>query len=327
MNETTTRRTMNRRTVLGGALGGTLTLAGTGAWAANRFLIEHVEVTDASARYDTAGTTSSSTAPASAATPAAGTTTGTTTTATTYSGGSGQATIRTVTQGTGTQKVTAFVADVSLTTGTALRSAFAKDTFGTNVIEVPSSMAVRNGAVLAVNGDYYGFRSTGIEVRNGAAFRDKGARQGAALYRDGTMRLYDETATSAAKLIADGVWHTLSFGPGIVDGGKAIAGIDKVEIDTNVGNHSIQGNQPRTAIGMVAANHFVLAVVDGRDTGYSRGMSMTELATLMVDLGCQVAYNLDGGGSSTMYFDGDVINRPQGTDNERGTSDILYIGK
>ena len=47
----------------------------------------------------------------------------------------------------------------------------------------------------------------------------------------------------------------------------------------------------------------------------------------MVDLGCQVAYNLDGGGSSTMYFDGDVINRPQGTDNERGTSDILYIGK
>jgi exopolysaccharide biosynthesis protein len=236
-------------------------------------------------------------------------------------------TIETVTVGTGNQKVTYFVADVVLASGTALRSAFAKDTFGTNVIEIPSAMATRNNAILAVNGDYYGFRTTGIEIRNGAAFRDKGARQGAAIYRDGTMRLYDETATTAAKLIADGVWQTLSFGPGLVNGGTVIAGIDKVEIDTNVGNHSIQGNQPRTAIGMVSAGHFKLVVVDGRSTGYSRGMTMTELATLMKNLGCTVAYNLDGGGSSAMYFNGDIVNRPQGNDNERGTSDILYVGK
>jgi exopolysaccharide biosynthesis protein len=123
------------------------------------------------------------------------------------------------------------------------------------------------------------------------------------------------------------VWQTLSFGPGLVNGGTVIAGIDKVEIDTNVGNHSIQGNQPRTAIGMVSAGHFKLVVVDGRSTGYSRGMTMTELATLMKNLGCTVAYNLDGGGSSAMYFNGDIVNRPQGNDNERGTSDILYVGK
>ncbi len=324
MNQNTTpRRTLNRRAVLGGALGGTLALAGTGAWAANRYLIEHVEVTDASARYDAASSAPATTAASSSAT----TSTTPTTTATSYTGGSGKVTIETVAVGTGNQKVTYFVADVVLTSGTALRSAFAKDTFGTNVIEIPSAMATRNNAILAVNGDYYGFRTTGIEIRNGAAFRDKGARQGAAIYRDGTMRLYDETATTAAKLIADGVWQTLSFGPGLVNGGAVIAGIDKIEIDTNVGNHSIQGNQPRTAIGMVSAGHFKLVVVDGRSTGYSRGMTMTELATLMRNLGCTVAYNLDGGGSSAMYFNGDIVNRPQGNDNERGTSDILYVGK
>ena len=331
MNETTApRRTLNRRAVLGGALGGTLTLAGTGAWAANRFLIEHVEVTGASARYDTGATATGSTAtPASPSSASSETTASTTatTTATSYSGGSGQVSLRKVEQGTGTAKVTSFVADVTLATGTSLRSAFAKDTFGTNVIEVPSVMAARSNAILAVNGDYYGFRTTGIEIRNGAAFRDKGARQGAAIYRDGTMRLYDETATNAAKLIADGVWHTLSFGPGLVDGGQVIAGIDKVEIDTNVGNHSIQGNQPRTAIGWVSTNHYVLVVVDGRSTGYSRGVTMPELATMMQGLGCQVAYNLDGGGSSAMYFNGDIVNKPQGNDNERGTSDILLLGK
>ncbi len=323
MNETTTtRRAVNRRAILGGALGGTLALAGTGAWAANRYLIEHVEVTSASAQYDSAAT-----APSSAATTATSSTVPATATATSYAGASGQVSIRTLTQGSGASTVTYFVADVTLATGTALRSAFAKDTFGTNVIEVPSAMAARNNAILAVNGDYYGFRTTGIEIRNGAAFRDKGVRQGAAILRDGSMRLYDETATSAARLIADGVWHTLSFGPGLVQGGQVVAGIDKVEIDTNVGNHSIQGNQPRTAIGWIATNHFVLVVVDGRSTGYSRGMTMLELAATMQGLGCQVAYNLDGGGSSAIYFNGDVVNRPQGTDNERGTSDILYLGK
>lgn len=54
-------------------------------------------------------------------------------------------------------------------------------------------------------------------------------------------------------------------------------------------------------------------------------MTLTELAEIMVGLGATTAYNLDGGGSSTMYFDGDLVNDPLGTGQERGTSDILYI--
>ena len=104
-----------------------------------------------------------------------------------------------------------------------------------------------------------------------------------------------------------------------------IDGIDQVEIDTNVGNHSIQGNQPRTAVGMIATGHYLWVVVDGRSSGYSRGMTLPELAQVFVDRGAQVAYNLDGGGSSAMVFNGSLVNNPLGKGQERGTSDILYV--
>ena len=101
-------------------------------------------------------------------------------------------------------------------------------------------------------------------------------------------------------------------------------GIDAVEVDTNFGNHSIQGEQPRTAVGVIGTNHLVFVVVDGRDTGYSRGASLDELAQIMISLGATTAYNLDGGGSSEMWFGGEVVNRPS-NGGERGTSDILAI--
>ena len=178
--------------------------------------------------------------------------------------------------------------------------------------------------MLAVNGDYYGFRETGIVIRNGFVYRDEGAREGLALYRDGTMEVYDETTTDAQTLVDEGVWNTLSFGPALVEDGEVVDGIDSVEVDTNIGNHSIQGEQPRTAIGIIDTDHFVLVVVDGRSEGYSRGVTMTELAGIMQDLGATTAYNLDGGGSSTLYFNGEVVNQPS-NGGERATSDILYI--
>jgi exopolysaccharide biosynthesis protein len=53
---------------------------------------------------------------------------------------------------------------------------------------------------------------------------------------------------------------------------------------------------------------------------------MSEFAQLFAAAGAKVAYNLDGGGSSTMYFNGAVVNSPLGRNRERGTSDIVYIG-
>ena len=235
--------------------------------------------------------------------------------------------VKQVVVGSGSDTVTYYVADIQLGEGTDLKAAFADDAFGSNIIEYASSIAQENNAIFAINGDYYGFREDGIIIRNGVIFRDEPARTGLAIYEDGHMEVYDETETSAEELLAAGVYHTLSFGPALVDDGEIVEGIDTVEVDTNFGNHSIQGSHPRTGIGMISENHYVFVVVDGRSKGYSRGVTVTEFAQIFEELGCTEAYNIDGGGSSTMYYNGELVNNPLGKNKERETSDILYISE
>lgn len=312
-----------RRAVVAGAVALTLSAGGATAWALDRFVVQHVEISDVSAyKASQAGTGGSGTI---AETTTDSTTTTAVTTDTSYVSDSSNINISTVTTGSGDSTITYYVADVVLSDATTLQSAFAEDSFGENITETTSAIAEANNAVFAINGDYYGFRDTGIVIRNGVVFRDEGARQGLAFYADGTVKVYDETATTAGQLLADGVWNTLSFGPSLLDDGEVAAGIEDVEVDTNFGNHSIQGEQPRTAVGVIDGNHLVFVVVDGRSPGYSAGVTMTGLAEIMQSLGASTAYNVDGGGSSTMYFNGELVNNPLGENKERGTSDILYI--
>jgi exopolysaccharide biosynthesis protein len=315
-------------------------LGGVGYSLADRYLIEHVEITNVSA-----AAVSTSTVPALVEvndTPEV--VSATQETASTVSVVEGQSAAQTpvwnewnyqsealtvsiskVTEGSGSSTVTYFVADVVVSDASQLSSAFAKDSFGQNIIEYTSEIASNNNAVFAINGDYYGFRDDGIVIRNGVIYRDVPARTGLAFYRDGSLRVYDETQTSAQELLDAGVWNTLSFGPALLVDSTIPANLTSVEVDTNFGNHSIQGNQPRTGVGILSNNHFVFVVVDGRSSGYSRGVSLTEFAQIFKDLGCTTAYNIDGGGSSTMYFMGRVVNNPLGKNRERGTSDILYV--
>lgn len=313
-------RRVARRTFLTAGLAVVLGAGGAAWWAADRFLIPHVEVTDVAAYEAEHSSVSTGTGTTAGDTSA----TAPVVTDSTFDDGSTSVTLATMTTGTGSSTVTYYVADVILSDATALRSAFANNQFGENITQTTSEIAAANGAVFAINGDYYGFRSTGIEIRNGVAYRDEGAREGLAFYADGRVEVYDETQTTADELVASGVWNTLSFGPAIVEGGQVVDGIDSVEVDTNVGNHSIQGDQPRTAVGVIADNHLVFVVVDGRQEGYSKGVTLPELADIMLSLGATTAYNLDGGGSSTMYFNGQVVNSPS-NGGERGTSDILYV--
>jgi exopolysaccharide biosynthesis protein len=303
------RPSVARRSFLIGGLATVLAATGASAWALDEYVIDHVQVADAST-----GSTGTTLDTANAVS-----------TADTWSADGTTVKVSKVETGSGDDKVTYFVADVTLTDATVLRTAFAHNEFGENIIENTSAIAGDHDAVFAVNGDYYGFRDSGMEIRNGTIYRSKGAREGLAFYKDGHAELYDETRTTAKKLLAAGVWNTLSFGPALVKDGEVVDGIDQIEIDTNFGNHSIQGKQPRTAVGVIDTNHLVFVVVDGRDTGYSRGVTLPELGDLMTGLGAKTAYNLDGGGSSTMYFQGDVVNRPS-NGGERGVSDILFIG-
>ena len=216
---------------------------------------------------------------------------------------------------------TIHVADVQLSSVEYLKTAFAQDTYGKNVTESTSDMAEANNAVLAVNGDYYGVQEKGYVIRNGVVYRDKaGTEDVLCIYGDGSMKIIDPSTVTAQELVEQGVWQAFSFGPGLVENG-GIA----VSLDSEVGK--AKASNPRTAIGMIDELHYVFVVSDGR-TDESEGLSLYELASFMEQLGVQTAYNLDGGGSSTMVFQGEIVNNPTGGfgDREREVSDIVYIG-
>jgi exopolysaccharide biosynthesis protein len=229
--------------------------------------------------------------------------------------------------GSGANKITYFVVDIKLTSAEDLRAGLADNAQGA---AFTSDIAAANNAIFAINGDYFRDRSDGIIIRNGVIYRDKPVRTGVALYADGTMKIYDETKTSAAQLLADGVWNTYSFGPALVINGTLPVpnNFSTYEVVANP-QFPIQGSHPRTGIGFVGANHFVLIDVDGRHPGYSRGVTLEEFAQMFKKLGCTTAYNIDGGASATVYFRGKVINQPKnltaGPVQQRATSDILFI--
>ncbi len=193
--------------------------------------------------------------------------------------------------------------------------------YGKNVTQSTSEIAASNNAVLAVNGDYYGVQERGYVIRNGVLYREEaGENDVLCIYADGSMKVVDPSTATAQELLEQGVWQAFSFGPGLITDGE----ID-VALNTEVGK--AKASNPRTAIGIIDDLHYVFVVSDGR-SGESEGLSLYELASFMEQLGVQTAYNLDGGGSSTMVFQGEVVNNPSSgfRDEEREVSDIVYIG-
>ncbi len=85
-----------------------------------------------------------------------------------------------------------------------------------------------------------------------------------------------------------------------------------------------QNRHPRTAVGWTAAGELLLVTVDGRQPGYSAGMSIAETSDLLLGLGAVAALNLDGGGSTTFVVNSTVANRPSGG-NERAVSSALVL--
>lgn len=217
-----------------------------------------------------------------------------------------------------------YVADVVLSSPAYLRTAFAQDVYGKNVTEKTSVIASENNAVLAVNGDYCGARESGYVLRNGVLYRDRAARdqEDLVIYSDGSLEIVRESDISAEALLENGAVQVLSFGPALVEDGEV-----SVSAGEEVGR--ARASNPRTAIAVVEELHYLFIVSDGR-TDESAGLSLSELAGFVRELGAQTAYNLDGGGSSTMVFNGQVVNRPTSggrSIRERGVSDIVYVGR
>ena len=118
----------------------------------------------------------------------------------------------------------------------------------------------------------------------------------------------------------DGVVDAVGGGPLIVENGRPV--FRALEQFTS---NQLSLRHPRTAVGQRADGSIVFAAIDGRQPGYSTGMTNFELAQTMVRLGAVTASALDAGGSTTMAFDGELLNRPSDPGGERPVADGLFV--
>ena len=213
------------------------------------------------------------------------------------------------------QELTYYVQDVYIADIECLRNVFAKDTFGKSITEEVLGMDSRVNAVGAINGDYYAHGSEGVVIRNGVLYREVWApdQDVMVLFRDGTMKHYaTEEEFDAEAVMAAGAWQAWSFGPSLLkENGELLDSYERASHD------------PRTVFGMIEPGHYLLIVIDGRQGSYSEGTTYSETAKICRELGCVAAYNLDGGKTSQMTFQGKIANQPY--EGGRKVSDLIYI--
>ncbi len=209
---------------------------------------------------------------------------------------------------------TVYVCDIYVRDITNLSTGFADGKYGKGLRDWVEDIAKENDALVAINGDYYGARSTGVVIRNGTLYRDNYADDDVCvLYWDGTLEAYSPDDFDVEWAMERGAYQAWSFGPMLLDG----TGTPREHFNTTVAGHN-----PRTAIGYFEPGHYCFVVVDGRSSD-SAGMTMSELASFMSKLGCMQAYNLDGGQTSIMVWGDKVVSEPY--KGGRKTSDIIMI--
>ena len=207
------------------------------------------------------------------------------------------------------QELVYSIAEVYVSDIRFLRTAFGPNGYGTN--GMTDVMAAQNKAVAAISGDHFHARLEGPVIRNGVLYRETRAQDVCVLMLDGRLLTLDDSELDLEALKEAEPWQLWSFGPELLEDGKA-----KEKF-----NSTVTRKNPRSAIGYVEPGHYFLVQVDGRGAYGSKGMTMQELAGLFESLGCESAYNLDGGASAGMAWNGELVSFPYG----RPVSDIIYV--
>jgi exopolysaccharide biosynthesis protein len=208
-----------------------------------------------------------------------------------------------------------YVAEIKLSSPSYLRTALAQNRYGRNITESVPRMASNNGAIFAISGDYYGFRDCGLVIRNGMLYRNelstRNSTESLLIDRHGDFSLVRNGVITDDELAEREAMHGLTFGPTLVRGG------------VNTVTHLDDKFDPRTAIGQVGNLHYIIVVSEGRigSSPQQAGLSISDLADIFVNHGCHTAYNLDGGGTTHMWFNGRTIY----SNTNRAISDIIYI--
>lgn len=194
--------------------------------------------------------------------------------------------------------------------------------------EKVSEMAGRYNAIAAINGGGYtdtspskktggtGGTATGIVISDGKVIWPKNTSEYNTPYmlfsldQEGNMFV---GSASVNQLLKKNVKQAVSFDPALIRNGKG-----------PISQSTLTGLNPRTAIGQMSDGRIIFLTVDGR-SGLSLGSSLEEVQKMMYQLGAVNAICLDGGGSTTMYLNNEIINTPSCVTGERALPDIIYV--
>lgn len=192
--------------------------------------------------------------------------------------------------------------------------------FDTNMVMSGTGMAKRVNAVLAINGDYYCYDKAGYIVRQGVTYLEAANGKRDVLFIDDKGDFHVVRKAKAADMAAAVAEHTIvncfTFGPALVLDGEIVT-------DNYALNIRYKEGAQRTGIAQIGPLEYLCVTTLGPGNGVS-GLTIEEFSILLQSLGVQVAYNLDGGYSALMAFNGEKINAPE-LKKHREISDIIYF--
>lgn len=185
------------------------------------------------------------------------------------------------------------------------------------------TMAEREHAIAAMNGDYAGFMNGGeyVVLRNGVFFYSRPNRAVCVIYYDGRMETYWKPYNQTGddfdldEAMANGAWQIWSFGPALLDA----EGHANPMYDSSV-------YQPRSVLGYYEPGHYCFITVAGR-TNNDTGMNLDQLAAMCESYGLTQGYNMDGGGSSTMIFGGECVAIGSPYEPQRAVTDCIFVAE
>ena len=222
-----------------------------------------------------------------------------------------------------------FIARVQIADATQLRTMMA-GSYGSQRTALATTLAERGGAVLAINGDYFSYIGTGLVVRQEHTYRSRPDSDFDVLMIDvnGDFHIakeIDEATLNAAYSALGGsveeggqIVQAFTFGPALVENGE------RAHEEYKRADGGARKPAQRMVIAQNGPLSYVIVCCEGPDNKNSKGLTLEEMGQFMLDLGVETAYNLDGGGSTTMVFNGSKINALS-TSKNRSVSDIVYF--
>ena len=224
------------------------------------------------------------------------------------------------TAGTESKPIVYYIADIYIKDISSFRTGVALDYKDQNPGERKNVMSTLllsqlTKSLVAISGDNFAFHD-GIVVRDGVEWQRILPVYGdiCMLYYDGTMETYPQTlkGKDVDAIYAKEPYQIWTFGPQLLENGQ---------VPTQFANGKAN---PLSSIGYYEPGHYCFILADGRQKDYSWGLTYPQLAQIYYDLGCKVAFNLDGGDTAVMTYMGQWRSQPQDA-SPRDTSDIVYI--